>query len=622
MSATLSVETSANPSYYIGECRFGYFEKHGVCWRVNTRSIHIELACFREKMAGRMELNLGGVGPSWHFKAIAMCLWPEGATDGGPRFIWNSWADRMLRAACKNRYLAIAGSGGFGKSEFFAVWLIINFICDPANTMCLATSITVSVSKKKLWGKVVSYWTPLEKLGFPGKLVDSLHIIRYVNEDGVPVKGDLAGIALVVGERKKEKEAVGRLLGIHQDRIIFVADDLTELSEAVTEAAIYNMSRGCTFFQFVGIANPYSFFDPFGKFAAPKDGDWQKISVDMDEWETERGVCIHFDALKNPRITEGDERLVWMDSQEAIDAEMEIHGGNSASFWRMYRGYWSPSGVTELIYTEIEIVNAQGDRPADWIDPYSVTRVCFLDPSFTSGGDRTVAYFGSCGMAKGGLKTLQYDKFFIFKDDVTDKTQTRSQQVIRWWRNLCEANQVTPRHAGFDCTGAGGPFGDIVDILWSKEVLKVNFAGAASAEKVVSAYDSTLCKDRYYNKVAEVWYGPKESLRTGQIRGLCGETIREMCMRKKTDKNESHLIRIESKREMMVHTETSPDIADAAMGLHELCIERLGFNSGVATRQLYPQQFTPQFKKLFAKYDAFADIRKRTQPNPFDFLQR
>src|SRR5580765_2969096 len=345
MSATLSVETSANPSYYIGECRFGYFEKHGVCWRVNTRSIHIELACFREKMAGRMELNLGGVAPSWHFKAIAMCLGPEGATDGGPRFIWNSWADRMLRAACKNRYLAIAGSGGFGKSEFFAVWLIINFICDPANTMCLATSITVSVSKKKLWGKVVSYWTPLEKLGFPGKLVDSLHIIRYVNEDGVPIKGDLAGIALVVGERKKEKEAVGRLLGIHQDRIIFVADDLTELSEAVTEAAIYNMSRGCTFFQFVGIANPYSFFDPFGKFAAPKDGDWQKISVDMDEWETERGVCIHFDALKNPRITEGDERLVWMDSQEAIDAEMEIHGGNSASFWRMYRGYWSPSGV-------------------------------------------------------------------------------------------------------------------------------------------------------------------------------------------------------------------------------------------------------------------------------------
>jgi hypothetical protein len=610
------------PSYYLGEPRPGYFERHGVNWKKGTKPIHIELAMFREKMAERMPRNLGGVGPSWHFKAIAMSLWPEESVDGSPHFIWNSWADRMLRAACKYRYLALAGSGGFGKSEFFAIWLIVNFLCDPANTICLATSITVSVSKKKLWGKVVTFWTPLEKLGFPGKLVDSLHIIRYVDENGIPIKGDLAGIALVVGERKKEKEAVGRLLGIHQERVIFVADDLTELSEAVTEAAIYNMSRGCSWFQFVGIANPYSLFDPFGKFATPKDGDWQKINVDMDEWETERGICLHFDALKNPRITEGDERLVWMDTQEAIDREIEVHGGNSSSFWRMYRGFWCPSGVTELIYTEIEIVNAGANRPAEWIDPARVTRVCFLDPSFTSGGDRTVAYLGSFGIAKGGFKTLQYDNYEIFKDDVTDRAQTRSEQVIRWWKNLCDSNQVSPRHAGFDSTGAGGPFGDLVDILWSKEVLKVHFAGAAS-EKSVSAYDPTPCNQRYYNKVAEIWYGPKEAMRSGQIRGLCSEVIQEMCMRKKTEKIETQiLIRIESKREMMVHTEKSPDLADAAMGLYELCCERLGFQSGTATRELYPQQYTQPFKKILAKWDAFADIRKRTQPNPFDFFPR
>jgi hypothetical protein len=617
------VEAEANPPYFIGPAQAGYFEKHGIQWKKGTKSIHIELACFREKMAERMPRELGGVGPAWHFKAIVIALYPENAVDGGPRFIWNSWADRMLKAACRNRYLAIAGSGGFGKSEFFALWLIVNFLADPANTICLATSITVSVSKKKLWGKVVTFWTPLEKLGFPGKLVDSLHIIRYVDENGVPIKGDLAGIALVVGERKKEKEAVGRLLGIHQERVIFVADDLTELSEAVTEAAIYNMSRGCTYFQFIGIANPFSYFDPFGKFAAPKGGDWQKVSVEMEEWETERGICLHFDALKNPRITEGDDRLVWMDTQEAIEREIEIHGGNSSSFWRMYRGFWCPSGVTELIYTEIEIVNAGADRPAEWIDPAMVTRICFLDPAFTSGGDRTVAYFGTVGIAKGGLKTLEYNNYEIFKDDVTDRSQTRSQQVIRWWRGLCDAKGVTPRHAGFDCTGAGGPFGDLVDILWSKEVFRVNFAGAASEDKAVSAYDATPRCERYYNKVAELWYNPKEGMRTGQIRGLCGEAIREMCMRKKTEKVEVQvLIRIESKREMMIHTEQSPDIADAAMGLCELACERLGLNSGTATRQLYPQEFTKPFKKLFAKYDAFADIRKRTQPNPFDLLSR
>ena len=131
--------------------------------------------------------------------------------------------------------------------------------------------------------------------------------------------------------------------------------------------------------------------------------------------------------------------------------------------------------------------------------------------------------------------------------------------------------------------------------------MKINFAGAAS-DKAVSAYDPTPRKERYYNKVAEIWYSPKEAMRTGQIKGLCGEVIQEMCMRKKTEKLETQLlIRIESKREMMLHTEKSPDLADAAMGLCELCCERLSFNSGTATRELYPQEFTKPFKKMFSK---------------------
>ena len=70
--------------------------------------------------------------------------------------------------------------------------------------MCLATSITVCVSRKKLWGKITAYWTPCEALGMPGKLVDSLSIIRYVDADGVAIKGDLAGISLITGEKRKE----------------------------------------------------------------------------------------------------------------------------------------------------------------------------------------------------------------------------------------------------------------------------------------------------------------------------------------------------------------------------------------------------------------------------------
>ena len=599
-----------NPPYFIGERQNGFFERHGVQWKEGTRAIQLELVMFREKMAGRMDRDVGGVSPAWHFKAIALALWPEDAPEGQPRFIWHRWADLMLLRACQHNYLAVAGSGGAGKSEFFALWLIINFLCDPANTICLATSITVSVSRKKLWGKITSFWTPLEKMGFPGKLVDSLHIIRYVDKDGVAIKGDMAGISLVVGERKKEREAVGRLIGIHQERIIFCADDLTELSEAITEAAFYNLSRGCTYFQFIGIGNPASYFDPFGKLAAPVKG-WESITVEDLEWRTERGVCIHLDALKNPRITEGDERLHWMDSQETIDREISLRGSNSTSFWRMIRGFWSPAGVVELVYSEIEIIGAHAHEKTIWRDYLDQTRVSFLDPSFTNGGDRTCAYFGTLGINDKGVKCLQYDGYELFKDDVTSREETRSQQVIRWWRGLCEKKLVLPRCAGFDATGAGGPFGDLIDILWSKEVLKLSFAGSAT-DRPVSAYDPTPCNERYANLVTQIWYGAKESMRSGQIRGLCPEVIQELCSRKKVDeKGQFLLIRLQTKRDMLLHTNKSPDLADAAMGLHELCCQRLGLASGAVIRRLYPQEHTKPWKEVFKKYDAFADNKRR-----------
>lgn len=608
MQSADTTESRKDLPYFIGEKREGYFERHGVQWKEGTKVLHLELACFREKLAKRMLWTQGGVTPAWHFKLIAMSLWPEGG-DGLAKFIWHPWADKMLQDACTNSYLAVAGPGGTGKTEFFAIWLIIQFLCDPANTICLATSITVSISKKKMWGKIVQYWTPCERLGMPGKLIDSLSIIRYVDENGAAAKGDMAGISLITGERKKEKEAVGRIIGIHQERIIFCADDLTELSEAITEAAFYNLNRGCSYFQFVGIANPLSYFDPFGKFAAPRKG-WESITVDDERWETDRGICLHFDTTRNPRITEGDDRLHWMDTQEKIDQEIALHGGQSASYWRMFRGFWCPSGITELVYTEVEIIGCKADQPAVWRDD-NITHVCFLDPSFTNGGDRSIAYFGSYGTNNEGLKTLQYDDYQVFHEDVTNQDITRSQQLIKWWRGQCESHLVAPRNAGFDSTAAGGPFGDLVDIFWSKEVLRINFSGGAT-EKPVSAYDATPCIQRYASRVTEIWYSAKEPMRTGQIKGLCPEVIQELCMRKQT--NEKHLqlrIKIESKMEMKQHTDKSPDIADAAMGLSELCRERLGFSSALAVRRQHPQEFTKPFKKLFNKFDAFAEAKKR-----------
>jgi hypothetical protein len=51
--------------------------------------------------------------------------------------------------------------------------MIIQFLSDPENTLCLTTSQTLSASKMKMWAKVAQYWLPLENMGMPGKLIDS-----------------------------------------------------------------------------------------------------------------------------------------------------------------------------------------------------------------------------------------------------------------------------------------------------------------------------------------------------------------------------------------------------------------------------------------------------------------
>ena len=610
--------------FYIGNAKAGYKTLYGIQWKKDLPLLQIHLACFREKMAKRIPWNYGGYTPKWFFKAIAKAIWPETAEkQGDPQFIWNSWADWMLKKACEDNFLAIAGCAGLGKSEFFAIWLLIQFLSDPANTLCMTTSMTLGASKMKMWSKIVQYWTPLEKMGMPGKLVDSIGRINYVLPDGSQPMGGLAGIALIPADRKREKDALESLIGIHPKRAIFVADDLTGLSEAVTEACFSNLSMGCEYFQFVGLANPKSYRDSFGRFAKPKTG-WESINVNDLEWETERGVCIHFDATRNPRITEGDERLKWMLTQEQIDEKKRIDGEKSSSFWRMVRGFWSPEGTTEFIYTEAEIANNKGDQPPIWKD--EKVKLCFLDPSFTDGGDRTIAYFGDFGKNTDNYDQFAFDEYLEFHEDVTIiKEIDRTRQLINWWKGVCFDRGVSPRHAGMDETGAGKVLLDDVHLFWSREVHGINF-GASASDKPVSVSDPTPASERYGNSCTEIWYSPKEALRTGQIRGIGPDLMGEMTSRKKMEsKDIKSKIFAQPKREMKLETGDSPDIGDAGLGCVELARRLFGFNTSRAANVKFKNARTAKpFKEGFGRLDSFKHstaIPKVGQPFQMTFTK-
>ncbi len=545
----------------------------GVWWKKTDNQLMRHLKAFR---LGPSEIP-GGLGRAGHFKAISDMLW--GPNNKRKKFVWHPWAERMLEEACEamekpKSFLAIAGAASTGKSDFGAVWAIVNFLCLPSKTMVLVTSTSLKDSRKRIWGAIRDYWQAIPGRA-PGKLVDSVGLIRFDMGTKDSTGSDRSGISLIAAEKSKDKEAYGKLIGFKAPRVLLIADELPELGESVVGAAYSNLAVN-PWFQMVGLGNPASYYDAFGVFAKPKAG-WASINSESEEWETDRGKCLRLDGEKSPNISAGSTLYPWLITADFLEQQRESLGENSNAYWRMIRGYWSPTGAADGIYSEADIIKFKADQPAIWLTP--PVKIAALDPAFTNGGDRTALYFGWYGENGDGLKTLCFDRVEFLREDVTKTSVPRSFQIVQTFRDRCISNGVAPENACFDASGAGKPFGDIVAREWSNRVVRIDFGGQAS-ELPASVSDPTPSNERYANRVTEIWFGAKELMRTGQIRGVTATLARELCARTYSTKKGSNMRLVaEPKPDMKMRIGKSPDEADAALMLVALCREKFGFGA-------------------------------------------
>jgi hypothetical protein len=79
------------------------------------------------------------------------------------------------------------------------------------------------------------------------------------------------------------------------------------------------------------------------------------------------------------------------------------------------------------------------------------------------------------------------------------------------------------------------------------------------------------------NRVTELWFGAKEFLQNGQLRGIGPDLAREMTSRNyDTRKSGSMKVVVESKTDMKARIGRSPDVADAAFVMLDVVRERFG----------------------------------------------
>lgn len=556
--------------------------KYGIEWDsdITGRELEIELHCYLHNRT----IEQGGLGRAGHFQKGVELIW--GKHNKKKHCVIHPWWERMNEAACQDevlangelrqqRYLGISGCGASGKSDYGAVFAIINWLADPVNTLVLCTSTDLKASKLRVWGRIMSYFEAIPSGIAPGVLVSSQGVIVTTNDKGKRLS-DESGISLIAGDKRKEREAIGKMIGAHNKRVIFIADELPELSEALLEAAYSNLATN-PYFQMIGLGNFKSRYDPFGQFVQPRKG-WDSLTIDDEEWETDRGICIRLDGLKSPNLVE--EKDIWpIYGRKQLAAHRKDLGENSAGFYRMCRSYESPIGLDDAIYSESDLVAGKAYDQVVWLT--KPTRVSGLDPSFTNGGDRAVQWFGSCGISRDGIATLSFDKYVTLREDVRKTNETRDYQIARQFRDNCIAAGILPKNSAIDCTGAGSPFLSIVREEWNHDVLGVDFSGAPS-ELQVSVDTQKTAKQAYDRKVSELWYVGKEFLKYSQIRGVTQELAREMKARRyDTRKGVDGLkVIVETKKDMKERLLFSPDIADSAFVMLHLCRERLGFIPG------------------------------------------
>jgi hypothetical protein len=548
----------------------GVISMYGLSGKVETAPSILEanLMCFDADRKPEQ----GGLGRYGHFKNIVDILWNH--SESKKRFDFNDYSIRMAQAMCEHDVLSVAGCGGSGKTDTASVFSIVWWLVDPANTMILVTSTSLKDAKRRSWGSIADYLRACP--GLPFKILDATGQVRTVDHTGKEKFSDKCGFALIASEKKNEKEAVGKLIGFHNKRIMLLADELPELPESILEAYFGNVSTNpCT--KLIGLGNPSNYFDAFGVLSQPEAG-WESVTMNDMAWKTKRGYLIRLDAASSPNILAGRTIYPYLTTLEKYEAAIGNLGENSAQFLRMYRAWFSAAGSEDTVFSGSDIVKSGAMSKVKWKE--KPVKLAGLDPSFSGGGDRTCLVFAEYGVSVDDAKVLQIDKIVFLKEDTTKKDSPRSYQIAKMVVDHCSREGVTNiQNFAMDITGAGSALSDVITQEWGRGMHKTQFAGTAS-ELPVSAFDNTPANKRYVNKVSEIWWSAKELMMNGQLKGITNETAKEMIGRRfEVVKGETARMKIESKTEMRQRGADSPDVFDAIAIIVDMLRSKKNFAS-------------------------------------------
>lgn len=563
-------------------------KRYNLVWD-DMDDLQIEISCIRKngkwKMADGKEY---GLGLFEHCKNRDKLLWPD---DDHQR-----WTDLVLRRKIENEILVIMGSGDSGKTYPISKYVLADWWTWPDNTLWLISSTELRGAELRIWGAIKQLFNRARDRWryLPGTVIESKHCIstEEIGEDGEEARLLTKGIIFIPCKTGGTWVGMGAYAGCkpvrhgnQEGRLGHVGDEASFMAPSFLDA--YSNWYGKENFQGVLTGNPCDLDDPLCTAGEPEGGwdTWQDTGL-TQEWKSKfyGAHVIALDGRDSPNNDypqEGKPRFPYLVGKKKINAVIETHGTDSWQFFNQCVGKPRALGNVKRVITRQLCDNNKAYDSVIW-QGSEVTKVGFMDAAYGGvGGDRCMAGYLEFGLDVENKSVIALHPLVLVPVSIRNP-ETPEIQIARFIKQYCFGLDIPPANFFFD---GRGTLAVEMARTWSPEVNVVDFGGPATNRPVSMeeyVWDDEKkerrlkkCSEHYSKFVSELWFAVYYLIVGHQLRQLPKDVAAEGWKRE-WRYTTGNRIEIETKAEMKVRTNQSPDLFDALVAGIEGA-RRLGF---------------------------------------------
>ena len=523
----------------------------------------IENHCIKETDAWR---KIGGTTVFDHYKALFRTYWPE---DDEHR-----WEDSILRAILSNQFTTIMGCAASTKTTTAAKFALCLYGVYPRGTSILISSTDMRGLELRVFGRIKELIGRAKERfeWFPGFVIDSKKMVCSDNLDVEEIRDMRHGIICIPCLSSSGSfVGLGRYIGIHNERVIFIGDEFQLMQLSLIEA-IPNMLNN-KFFKAVFLGNPLAQGDPLDYVSEPKGG-WASVGIPTKTitWPTRymKGICLNLPGLDSPNFdhpADQPDKFPYMVGRVKVEQIKESYGEESQQFCSQILGV-RIAGLNARKVVTREICDKSGafDKPI-WNDS-TRTQIYAIDAAYGNiGGDRCMRMICEFGKDITGQDIFNVASYRSIPVSALSPIPP-DDQIAEFSKMECEQANIPPENVFFDGrTLLAAAFAR----LWSTKINPVDFGGPVTTRPVAAEMmvDSETgqrrlkrCDEHYSKFVTELWFSVRYAIESGQFRGMTDDILADG-MPREWKTTHGNKVEIESKIDTKKRTGKSPDIFDA-----------------------------------------------------------